>query len=114
MPENREETREMPTVYLIHFHRKYHHAGHYLGFVDGGDEELQARLDRHRAGTGARLMEVITGAGITWEVTRTWIGSRRFERRLKKRKNAAKLCPVCRAAREERRTCSRPQRRKAA
>lgn len=88
-------------------------ARHYIGFVDGGEVELLARLERHREGTGARLMEVITLAGITWELARTWDGDRRFERRLKNRKNACRLCPICREERSKA-TCDKPSRRRAA
>jgi len=81
----------MATIYLIHFDQKLAHAQHYIGLAD----DLDARLERHRAGNGARLMEVITDAGIGWEVARTWSGNRRLERQLKNRKHAALLCPVC-------------------
>lgn len=79
------------TVYLIHFETPYEHARHYLGFTT----DLAARLAAHRAGSGARLMEVITQAGISWYVARTWEGGRNLERALKQRKNSPKLCPVC-------------------
>jgi predicted GIY-YIG superfamily endonuclease len=80
------------TVYLIHFETRLHHAGHYLGYCD----DLGRRLAQHRGGNGARLMEVISSAGIAWKVVRTWAGDRAFERRLKKRKNTPRrLCPVC-------------------
>ena len=46
--------------------------------------------------TGARLMEVMTEAGIPWSCVRTWEGGRQQERRLKRRRNAPQLCPVCR------------------
>lgn len=89
------------TVYLIHFDRPYKHAVHYLGFVDGGEAEVQARLDRHRSGQGARLMAVVTAAGIGWRLARTWPGyTRGQERKLKCRKSAPKLCPVCREAKK--------------
>jgi hypothetical protein len=78
-------------VYLIHFDRPYKHSRHYLGFADNVD----ARLERHRAGHGSRLMEVITNAGITWQLARTWTGDRKFERRLKNRKESPALCPIC-------------------
>jgi hypothetical protein len=35
--------------------------------------------------------------GIGFQIVRTWPGSRSFERKLKNRKNARKLCPICRA-----------------
>jgi predicted GIY-YIG superfamily endonuclease len=80
-------------VYLIHFERRFKHAGHYLGWAD----DLDQRLAQHRSGNGARLMEVISHAGIAWKVVRTWRGDRTFERLLKRRKNAPRrLCPVCR------------------
>jgi len=55
------------TVYLIHFSEAYQHARHYLGFTD----DLDARLEAHRSGHGARLMAVIQSAGITWRCVRT-------------------------------------------
>src|SRR5262245_18236984 len=81
----------MATIYLLHFNQAYQHARHYLGLTD----DLAARLDRHTAGNGARLMEVITGAGITWQLARTWEGDRKLERRLMNRKHTSLLCPVC-------------------
>jgi len=83
----------MGTVYLIHFLTPYKHARHYLGYT----EDLEQRLQAHRTGNGARLMEVVTDAGIDWELARTWEGDRSLERRLKQGKNACKwLCPICR------------------
>jgi predicted GIY-YIG superfamily endonuclease len=76
------------TIYLIHFSRKLAHAGHYVGSTD----DLAERIEAHN---GARLMEVITVAGISWEVVRTWNGSRQIERRIKNRKEAPALCPIC-------------------
>ena len=79
------------TVYLIHFNRAYHHARHYLGF----STDLDKRITDHLCGMGARLMEVVTAAKIEWKVARTWSGDRKLERRLKNRKEAPALCPVC-------------------
>lgn len=82
----------MGYVYLIHFERKYKHAGHYLGFCS---KSVTARMKRHLAGRGARLLQVIQENGIEWELVRTWKGGRDFERKLKKGKRSPKLCPVC-------------------
>src|SRR5579859_6374649 len=82
------------TVYLIHFERRYRHAGHYLGSTS----DLEARLAAHRDGYGARLMEVIQEEGIVWEVVRTWEGGRDVERALKRRHNGPHLCPICNPA----------------
>jgi predicted GIY-YIG superfamily endonuclease len=79
------------TVYLICFNQRYKHAGHYIGFTTN----LDHRITDHLCGQGARLMEVITAAGIEWKVTRTWEGDRNFERYLKNRKDAVRLCPRC-------------------
>ncbi len=79
------------TVYLLHFDQAYKHAQHYIGIA----ADLRARLTKHAMGQGARLMEVITAAGITWQLARTWRGDRQLERRLKNRKEAPALCPIC-------------------
>jgi predicted GIY-YIG superfamily endonuclease len=79
------------TIYLLHFATPFKHAKHYMGFT----EDLDARLERHRAGDGARLLRVIKDAGIAFDVARTWQGDRTLERKLKKYKRATALCPVC-------------------
>jgi predicted GIY-YIG superfamily endonuclease len=96
---------EPGTVYLIHFTFPYQartgagikRVQHYTGWAT----DLLARLAEHRSGKGARLMQVIHEAGIPWEVARTWPGDRNLERRLKRRKKARCLCPICRQAAEE-------------
>lgn len=88
----------MGTVYLLHFAQPYHHARHYLGYA----EDLAQRLARHRSGNGARLIEVIMQAGITWELARTWPGDRALERRLKNWHGGGQLCPLCQAERQGR------------
>ena len=81
----------MQTIYLLHFDPPYKHAKHYIGITD----DLRARLAKHARGTGARLMEVVTAAGINWQLARTWRGDRQLERKLKNRKHAPLLCPLC-------------------
>ena len=81
------------TIYLLHFSKPYKHARHYLGFTFN----LSARLEAHSKGTGARLLEVITLAGIAFELARTWQGTRNDERKIKNQKNTPRLCPMCRA-----------------
>lgn len=80
------------TCYLIHFDEPYQHARHYTGWTT----DLDARLAEHAAGTGARLMEVIKEAGITWRLTRVWAGTRNLERSLKRSGGMARRCPLCR------------------
>ena len=38
--------------------------------------DLDSRLEAHRAGHGTRLMAVVKAAGISWQLARTWPGSR--------------------------------------
>ncbi len=84
-------------VYLICFDRPFKHARHYIGYCNDGEEALESRIDRHRRGDGSRLLRAVTAAGIGWKVVRTWPdGDRNFERKLKNRKKASELCPVCR------------------
>jgi predicted GIY-YIG superfamily endonuclease len=81
------------TVYLLHFDRPYVHARHYTGWTT----DLPSRLAEHTAGRGARLLAVVTSAGIGWRLARTWNGTRALERSLKARHGASRFCPVCRA-----------------
>ena len=54
------------TVYLLHFSESYKHARHYVGFTFN----LSARLESHSMGTGMQLLEVVTLAGIAFELAR--------------------------------------------
>ncbi|MGI5288337.1 hypothetical protein ACQEVF_34055 [Nonomuraea polychroma] len=80
------------TVYLLHFDRPYKHARHYIGWTPG---DLNRRLHQHRNGSGARLMQVVTAAGIGFVVARLWDGGRNLERSLKRRGGASRCCPLC-------------------
>jgi len=84
-------TTKTPTVYLLHFLKPYKHARHCLGF----SSNLDKRITDHLAGMEARLMEVVTASGIQWKIARTWPGDRELERKLKNRKDAPRLCPIC-------------------
>lgn len=87
----------MGTVYLLHFSRPYQHARHYIGYT----ENLNDRLIMHRAGNGARIIEIIIRAGIDFELVRTWEGDRKLERRLKNCKHANYYCPICSKERKQ-------------
>ena len=79
-------------VYLIHFEPKFKHAKHYLGYTD----DIERRFGDHQKGRGARLTQVVVEAGHELKLVRMWPGEdRNFERSLKNRKNAPKLCPCC-------------------
>jgi hypothetical protein len=104
----------------------YKHAGHYLGFAYPDSPEradtailaevaaavqtkvtgrqltaVQAagvahRVGQHRTGTGARLLAVITGAGISFTITRVWAGATEgHEKWIKDLNNRSRLCPHC-------------------
>jgi predicted GIY-YIG superfamily endonuclease len=96
------------TVYLLHFDQRYQHAGHYTGWAD----DLDHRLAQHQRGTGARLVEVITQAGIGFRVARLWPGaSKSRERSLKNSGGASRYCPICQDERKARGEHRRPPRR---
>lgn len=84
-------------VYLVHFTEPYRHARHYTGWT----ADLESRLAEHHAGRGARLLQVISQAGIDWTLARTWLGTRARERQLKRQGGASRRCPICRAEREQ-------------
>jgi predicted GIY-YIG superfamily endonuclease len=79
------------TVYLLHLDPPYKHARHYIGWAS----DLDQRMEAHRSGRGARLMEVVKDAGGTFQLVRTWPGPRALERAIKNRREAPKLCPTC-------------------
>jgi hypothetical protein len=84
---------EPGTIYLVHLHRPYAHARHYLGWA----ADVERRLAEHRAGRGSPLLRAAAAAGIDFQVVRTWPGTRFEERRLHRFKNTpARLCPICR------------------
>lgn len=75
----------------------YEHAGHYLGSTYS-IPLLWSRLEQHLEGRGARIMEVVTNAGLSFRLSRLWrvAGSARpLERRLKNRGGAPPICPLC-------------------
>lgn len=84
-------------VYLIHFDRKFHHAQHYIGFVDHErGHTVESRLEYHRKGQGSKLLRAVAAAGIDFKIADIWLeGDRNFERSLKNKKKASGLCPVC-------------------
>jgi hypothetical protein len=91
-------------VYLLHFDQTYEPypgaprrdcAQHYTGRVRGGPRALARRLAQHGTVNGARLMLAVCGAGITWQLARTWPGGADRERQLKRQGGAARRCPMC-------------------
>jgi predicted GIY-YIG superfamily endonuclease len=86
-----------PVVYLVHLDQKLGSshpngsAGHYLGTTIN----LAQRLTTHREGKGAKILAAAVERGIGFDVVRTWPGGRAEERRLKRQRNAPRLCPRC-------------------
>ena len=79
-------------VYLLHFDRSYRHARHYIGFT----QNLEQRLEEHRAGRGSPLVAAAIADGIDFQLAAIWEGDRHDERRLHRQKNTrARLCPLC-------------------
>jgi predicted GIY-YIG superfamily endonuclease len=82
-------------VYLLCFNSKLKHAKHYIGYTKTPDG-LEPRMEKHRKGTGSKLMAAVAKAGIDFVVTRMWPnGDQTFERMLKNKKNSKYLCPNC-------------------
>jgi hypothetical protein len=112
------------TVYLLHLDEPLPRgvsvngteltAGHYMGAA----EDLITRLDEHvrttwerleepiklddgsiitgvTHGPGATFMGVVNSHGIPWRLARTWQGDYELEKKLKSRKEAPRLCPIC-------------------
>ncbi len=96
----------MSIVYLLHLQQPLSRgvspagtpliAAHYIGFTER--EELADRMAEHMAGRGSHMLAAAVRRNIAWQIARIWKGpraTRGFERRLKNRKEAPQLCPVC-------------------
>jgi predicted GIY-YIG superfamily endonuclease len=77
--------------YMLCFDRPYQHARHYVGW----SEDVLDRLDQHAKGHGARLVEVITQAGIGFTLVRVREGTRTTERAIKNAGGSVRYCPAC-------------------
>jgi predicted GIY-YIG superfamily endonuclease len=84
-------TGQLGICYMLHFSQPYRHARHYVGWT----ADLLDRLDAHAAGHGARLIAVITHAGIGFTLVRICEGTRRTERAIKNAGGAPRYCPFC-------------------
>lgn len=83
-------------LYVIHFDKKYKHAGHYTGIAINPEQ----RFVEHCKGTGARLTEVVSGQQINMRLSilkrfRGFSKAHLEEKRLKKWNNARKYCSIC-------------------
>ena len=78
-------------IYLIHFDTPYYHARHYIGFTNN----ITKRVEKHKRGTGSKLLRALREVNIPFHVVKTWEGDRKQERKLKNNKNALRICPVC-------------------
>jgi len=86
------------TIYLLHFDVPLSHAKHYLGWTAAID--FEARIRRHRQGTGARILAVLKQRGIGFQVARTWEDKDRHQERRWKARGKSWLCPLCIAEKE--------------
>lgn len=86
------------TVYLLHLDPGLPVTGnrvarHYLGF---GEQRVERRVQEHLEGRGPPLVAAAAAHGSTVTIARTWPGRERaFERALKNRHEAPRLCPLC-------------------
>lgn len=91
----------MSYVYLLHFERPIAPGRHTTQHNIGTADDLARRIETHRrgryyGGNGcAKLCAVAAERGIGFTVARLWRGGRELERRLKARKSAPALCPIC-------------------
>ncbi len=82
----------MTGVYLLHFSRPYKHAKHYIGWA----KSIDTRYLEHVTGTGARLTQVVSDAGIELIQARVWEGKGKdWERQLKNCHKPSRFCPIC-------------------
>ncbi len=85
------------SVYILHFSEKYHHSRHYVGFTE---RDIETRFFEHIIYHKSPLIDAVIKAKIGITLARIFpAAGREFERQLKRRKNTAQICPICRAER---------------
>lgn len=67
------------------------HVQHYIGCT----HDLYDRVQRHRNGNGARLLQYANRQNIPWRVVAWREGYREEEIQVKKQKNSKRFCPLC-------------------
>jgi hypothetical protein len=95
--------------YLLHLSRPLGNltnaraqAQHYSGWADdpiGDGAGLEQRIAEHLAGRGSKLTRAAVAAGIEISLVAAWRAPLSFEKQLKRRKEAPRLCPICCKAR---------------
>lgn len=84
---------EVGQVYVLHFTPPYRHARHYIGWAVNAEKRIGEHVNGHlRAG---RLPAHAFRAGCALNVAAIVPGSRWYERWLKNRGSAARVCPIC-------------------
>jgi hypothetical protein len=89
------------SIYLVHVATKISNPDNPRGQAQhelGPTFCLDRRMEGHLSGRGAALMRAVREKGIPWQIARVWPGDCAFERKLKRRKQAPRLCPICQAA----------------
>lgn len=82
------------TVYLLHFSRPVSGKQHYIGIT--ASHRLDARLEEHARGNGARLTRRVFLSDERLALARTWkVQDRAFEKQIKRQGHAKQLCPIC-------------------
>ena len=89
------DARRHGVIYLVCFDQPYEHARHYLGFCEMATGRVERRMVEHMIGRGSNLLRVVSAAGISWRLTRLWLGTRADERRLKNNGSSVRYCPRC-------------------
>lgn len=94
--------------YLLHFDRPIcdsHPTQHYLG----SSIKLERRINKHEDNPDARLLQIAKERGIGFTVVKVWVGGRELEKKLKARKNAPCMCPICRAERKAKKLAAKKE-----
>ncbi len=81
------------TVFLLHVHQASGQVGHFVGCA----VDVQAHLERLRAGGGPPLIRAAVAAGVDLELVCTWSGGRAEP--LGNPLVDSRSCRICRAAR---------------
>jgi len=71
-------------IYILEFQPPFHHAKFYVGYCE--TNRLEARLEQHKKGSGAKICRAAVLAGVHLHLVTTFPGNRQTERMIKRMK----------------------------
>lgn len=84
------------TIYILHIEPRLAHAGHYVGYTPDADPSRRVNEHLRCTAAGNPLVKAAVSSGRKVTLACTLEGDRDRERQIKRSKNTARYCAICR------------------